>query len=555
MNEATARQITARLEDEHTERKLAANSFEKEKIFAYTAALANEGGGYFILGVDNKAIIRGTRAYIGKKLQRLKLDILSCQHLSRKLRVEIHEFTLDNKRVLIFQVPSRPIGEAVSFKGAYLMRSGESLVPMDDDTLRGIHEERVPDFSASTLPGLGVNDLSSEAIERAKELWVLKTGDASINDMSAIELLKALELVDEAGAITYAALIILGSDMVIRKNAPNCELVWEYRKDPATIQYDFREEFKQPFLLYFDRLWRTIDTRNEVARIQDGFLIRDLKAFNESVIREAVLNAVTHRDYRDQSSVYIRQSSEAIIISNPGGFLQGVTPENIIEISSKPRNRRIAEVFQKLGLVERSGQGADKIFSQTIAEGKGLPDYSASTSHEVTLEIGAQIHDIEFLKYIERITKETDARLSAQDYVLLERIRQKQNIHGLEARLGRLVDFGLVERIGRGRTTRYILSKRYYIAFGKRGEYTRHRGLDKHTNIELVLKHLALHKKGYIKEFEQVLPHASRATINRYLQQLVSNGKVRLVGNPKITRGKNRSYWELVQEQVRLPLE
>lgn len=546
MTEARALAIIHHLEDEHTERKTGFHSYPKEKAFQYIAALANEGGGHLILGVDNDGKITGTAWLQG--IPAFKHEVLSSVNLSRRLRVEIESIILDEKRVVIFTIPGRPIGEAVAYKGAYLMRSGESLVPMDDDTLRRIHDERVPDFSSSTLSDVNLQDLNFDAINRAKQLWELKTGDASIGEMTTLELLKGLELVDENDAITYAGVVLLGNEATIRKYAPNCELVLEYRKDAAEIHYDFREEFKLPFLLYFDQLWNSIDARNELAHIQEGFLIRDLKAFNKGVIREAVLNAITHRDYRDQSSVYIRQSSENIVISSPGGFLQGVTPENIIEISSKPRNRRIAEVFQKLGLVERSGQGADKIFSRTIAEGKGLPDYSASSSHEVNLEIGAQIQDIEFLKYIERVIKETGARLSAQDYVLLEHIRQKKNLHGFETRLGRLVEYGLLERLGRGRTTKYILSKRYYIAFGKRGEYTRHRGLDKRTNIELLVKHLEIHKKGYIKDFEQVLPHASRITINRYLQELALNGKVRLVGNPKITRGKNRSHWELMQE-------
>jgi len=544
MTEAKARQIIARLEDEHTERKLGSSRFDKEKILQYVAAIANETGGYLTLGVDDKGIARGTFAF-RDKVPELKHYIYSCPSLSRRMRVEIDEIEIDGRRILFFQIPSRPRGEAIAYKGAYLMRSGESLVAMDFETLSRISSENMPDYSAQIVAGISLESLDPTAIQKARELWARKTNNNTIMEMSDRELLKGLELVDDMGQVTRAALILLCTPQTAQKFMPSSEIVWEYRRRSTEIQFRAREEYKQAFILYYDQLWQLINSRNEVAHIQEGFIIRDLNAFNEDVIREAVLNAVTHRDYQDQGSVYIRQSGESIVITSPGGFVPGVTPENIIEISSRPRNRRIAEVFQKLGLVERSGQGADKIFQKTIAEGKGLPDYSHSSAYEVVLHIGAQVLDFEFLRYLERVINEGGVSLSVHDYVLLERVRQNIETPSTSTQVQKLIEWGLLERVGHGRATKLILSKRYYVAFGRRGEYTRRRGLDKFTNIELILKHLALHKKGYAKDLEQVLPHLSRPTINRYLKELSVDGKILMVGNPQSTRGKNRSYWEL----------
>ena len=303
-------------------------------------------------------------------------------------------------------------------------------------------------------------------------------------------------------------------------------------------------------MLYFDDLWRQVDARNDVAHIRDGFLIRDIPAFNEEVVREAVLNAVAHRDYQDTASVFVRQSPEHLLIESPGGFVQGVTPENIMEIVSRPRNRRIAEAFQKLGLVERSGQGTDKIFRQTIAAGKGLPDYSGSTTHEVKLQIGAQIQDLEFITYLEKVVQETNVKLSTKDYVLLERVRQGF-YHALTEHPGlqHLVELGLVEKARSGKFTKPMLSKRFYVAFDKRGEYTRQKGLAKNTNLELILSYLEHHKKGYAKDIEQVLPHIARTTINRYFIELTRQGKIEMIGNPHIAVGKERAYWQLKKER------
>lgn len=543
MDETTARRKIANTEDEHTERKTSSSHFDKEKLFSYIAALSNEGGGSLILGVDDNGAITGTEAF--KLVPELKQEILTSVNLSRRLRVEIDELMLDGKRVLIFSIPSRPKGEAIAYKGTYLMRSGSSVVPMNFDTLADISDELVTDFSAEVIEGATIADLDANALSKARELWFLKSQNAHVQSMSDEELLAGLDLGDERG-ITRAGIILLGTLEAIKRYVPNSELVWEYRKYATDIEFAARKDYKQPFVLYFDDLWRQIDARSDVAHVNDGFLIRDIPAFNEEVVREAVLNAVAHRDYRDTGSVFVRQSPEYLLIESPGGFVDGVTPENIIEISSRPRNRRIAEAFQKFGLVERSGQGADKIFRQTIAAGKGLPDYSGSTQHEVKLQVSAQIQDLEFIKYLEKVAQETKVKLSAKDYVVLERVRQ--DIYRTITEhpgLQHLMELGLVEKARSGRFTKPILSKRFYIAFDKRGEYTRQKGLGKNTNLELILKHLTMHRKGYARDIEQVLPHVDRTTINRYLDELAKQGKIEIVGNRYAAHGKGRVHWQL----------
>ena len=109
-----------------------------------------------------------------------------------------------------------------------------------------------------------------------------------------------------------------------------------------------------------------------------------MPAFNEDVVREALLNAVAHREYSNGQSVFVRQFPNRLEIISPGGFSGGVTAENIITRQHQ-RNQCIAEAFQRCGLVERSGQGADLMFRTCIQEGKSHPDYSQSDSYRVML--------------------------------------------------------------------------------------------------------------------------------------------------------------------------
>lgn len=255
--------------------------------------------------------------------------------------------------------------------------------------------------------------------------------------------------------------------------------------------------------------------------------IRDIYYFNEEVIREALLNTVCHRDYQLSGSVIIKQYPRQLVIENPGGFSSGITPENIIHRHS-PRNRRIAEVFQKCGLVERSGQGADKIFRKTIEESKPLPDYSKSDSYSVTLLLKSEIQDVHFLQFFDKVISEKQISFSIDDLLLLEQLRQNlqpepkfhENIH-------RLIENGIVEVFSRGRGTKYILTKKFYTQVGQKGVYTRRRGLENIEKKELILKHISNHQKGNMGEFQQIFPNLTRYQIHTLLKSLKKEGKIK----------------------------
>lgn len=531
-------------ENEHIEFKSVQNNFHFEDLLKYICALSNEGGGKLVLGVNNQRQIVGTAVF--NDIEKLKIDVLHSQKVSRKVRIDVEELEQDGKRVLIIAVPTRPKGEAIAFHGAYFMRSGQSLVPMDSQTLKKIFNEYEDDFSAEVCNGVTFEDLDKDTIKRLKELWSKKSGNLDILRLEDRQALIDLGLIVDS-LVTYAAIILTGKKEIIDRYLRNAEIIWEYRKDISSIEYQDRVDFREPFLLYFDKLWDKINSRNEIYPIQEGLFVFDIKAFNEEVIREAVLNAISHRDYKDQGSSFIKQYPTKIEIISPGGFLPGITPVNIIEVASKPRNRLIIEVLQKIGFVERSGQGVDKIFKQTIREGKGIPDYNGSTDFCVKLVIDAVVRDKKFVKYLERISNETRIYLSVTDLIVLEKIKNGEIISERTRELKRFLENGFVEKVGRGRGTKFILSKRYYEYFGKKGEYTRRKGLDKEANKLLIIEHLKNYKKGYIEDFVEALRDIPRYTINRYLRELKDGGKIEFVGNPRIVKGDNKAFWRLKQ--------
>jgi ATP-dependent DNA helicase RecG len=504
-------------ENECIEFKEAKADFSFDKLAKYCAALSNEGGGRLILGITDKKprLIVGTQAF--HDLNRCKLS------LTQKLRqrIDIQEMELPRGRVLIFHAPARPRGDAIEYEGAYWMRAGESLVPMTKDLLKRIFAEIDPDFSEQICKDASMDHLDPAAIEVLRILWQRNSGNEDIASLPVFQLLSDAELIlDEK--ITYAALILLGKHQALRTFLPQAEVVFEYRsgEEPGPAQQ--RIEHTQGFLLFFDELWSTINLRNDKQHFQDGFVMLSIPTFNEKVVREAVLNAVAHRDYKSAGSVFVRQFPRRIEIQSPGGFPHGISAENILW-KQYPRNRRIAEVFLKCGLVERSGQGANLMFKETICQGKSLPNFSYTDETQVFLTLPGDIQDTHFLRFLEKVGQERLKGFSIEDFLILDLVHREESIPmKWQPNVKRLLSAGIIQKFSRGRGVRYLFSRKYYDFIGKSGTYTHKRGLDRETHKELLLKHIVAHKQtgSRLQELMQVLPMLSKDQVQTLIKEL-----------------------------------
>ncbi len=520
--------LTAPTENEHLEFKEARNRYDFEKLVSYCAALANEGGGHMILGVTDRIPrqVVGTAAF--ENLERTKAGLLERLHL----RIFVEEVAHPKGRVLVFDVPSRPIGMPVQHKGTYWMRGGEDLVSMTPDMLKRIFDESGPDYSAEICPHATMADLQPEAIERFRTIWWRRSGNDALKELTPSQLLEDAELLVD-GCITMAALILLGTPKALSRHLAQAEIVYEYRSSEASIPYQQRKEFREGFFLIHDQLWETVNLRNDLYQYQDGLFRHEIPTFNEAVVREAVLNAVSHRDYRLGGSVFIRQYPARLEIVSPGGFPDGITVDNILWRQS-PRNRRIAEVFSKCGLVERSGQGANRMFEECIKESKPMPDFSDTDDFQVSLTLRGDVQDPLFLQFLEKVGDRVQASFTTKDFLLLDYIHKEKNIPPeLVERIPRLLDLGVIDRAGKGR---YVLSKRFYAMAGAKGVYTRKKGLDRDTNKALLLKHIRENQTtgSHFQEFIQVLPSLSVDEVKTLIKEMKKDGKIHVVGR---TRG------------------
>ena len=189
--------------------------------------------------------------------------------------------------------------------------------------------------------------------------------------------------------------------------------------------------------------------------------------------------------------------------------------------------------------MERAGQGADRIFEESIKQSKALPDFTHTDEYQVALTLDGQIQDESFLRFLGKLDKKILASFTVIDFLALDYVHKEKSIPSeppeLKIQLKHLISLGVVESIGRGRSTRYMLCQKYYLYAGKSGVYTRKRGLDRNTNKELLLKHIRVNKieGARLADLLQVLPSLSENQVQSLLRELRAEECIHVRGKTK----------------------
>lgn len=494
-------------------------------ILGYVTALCNEKGGSLVIGMEDKYPhkVVGTRQNENSTGE-LEANIYRDTGIRPKI-YELYEDEAEKKgRVLVIDVPSRPAGTVFKFEDVPLMRVGEELKPMSDEVYLSIIQENEPDFSQQICRDATLNELDPDALSVLKEKYAKKQNNPIFLTLSNRQILSDLQLITDEG-VTNAAVILLGKENFIKRVYPQASVMLEYRHSESQITFDNRISYSQPFFIMIDRLWHDIDLRNGKFQIKEGPYIFDVPYFNEEVIRESINNAITHRDYTRHSETVIKQYPQKLIVTNAGGFPHGVTIDNILTVPSTPRNRLLADVLSKTGIVERSGQGIDKIFYRTLSEGKEAPDYSGSDAFNVELILSAIIQDKAFALFIESVQQNLaeDNKLSVFEIVVLDKIRRNEKTTALDkAVIKQLMDRNLIEKRGKTNGIHYILCRSYYEFTGNTAEYSKKSDWNTSQVTSIIIPFLTKYNKAKMGDFVKLLDgHLTRRQVRVYIQHMV----------------------------------
>ena len=517
-------------EGEHYQFKEAKNRFDSNEAARCCCALANCGGGKLVFGITDKRPRQVVGSLAFDQPERTRKGLID----KLKVMVDFQLYDANGKRVLVFDVASRPLGLPVQVDGVAWWYEGDSLIPLPEETRRKIYEETGFDFSGSICASAKIEDLDNDAIDVFRTKWMEKSGNKRLASLSIEQLLRDCEAITDEG-ITYAALILFGKHEALGKYLPQSEIVFEYRSSNASGPANQREEFRVGFFACHNRIWELINLRNDTQHYQEGFFVYDIPTFNERVVREAILNAVSHRNYQMVGSVFIRQYRDKLVIESPGGLPNGISLDNILD-RQVPSNRRIAEILSLCGLVERSGQGMNLMYEISIMEAKQLPDFTGTDDCFVCLSLNGLVLDKRMLSLINKIGNERLENLTTVDFLTIDALYHERRLNeNFRGRLKHLTEMGIVEHVGRNK---YVLARSLYTAVGKSGTHTRIVGLDRDTNKELLVKHIREKEaEGTpFKELQQVLPGHNRGQIQVLLRDLRKEGRIHCIGKTNAAR-------------------
>ena len=266
--------------------------------------------------------------------------------------------------------------------------------------------------------------------------------------------------------------------------------------------------------------------------------------YSERALREALANALIHRDYQRLGAVHFQWHPDRIEVSSPGSFPEGVRLDNLLVTAPRPRNPLLADAFKRAGIVERTARGIDTIFYEQLRNGRPAPSYDRSDAASVTVVIPGGDANLDFVRLL--VTESQSGRLLGVDELLLlnalwrdrsfvtegaARLVQKPEADA-RATLHRLVEAGLVEERGQKRGRTWHLSAAAYRALGDKAGYVRQRGFEPLQQEQMVLQYVDKHGRITRREAAElcrVASHQARDLLGR----LVGRGKLVLKGARK----------------------
>jgi ATP-dependent DNA helicase RecG len=432
--------------------------------------LANARGGVILLGIaDRKRTRREAIHGVGENVDPRELRRKIYDGTEPHILVEIDEILEPEGRILAIRVP-RGLPPHTTSEGLAKIRIGKECKPLTGpDLARLVASGGQVDPTAETLPGSTLADLDADVLKLVRRYIVTDGQKPELAVLRDEELLANLGL-QVAGEVTLAAVLLAGTSTALARWAPSHEIVFLHFRRGA--QYDARHDLKGPILLALESLQRFFEAHLRVTPVQaDLFTEIQVPDLTGWAAREAVLNALVHRDYFLRQSVYVEVHPGKTLVSSPGGFIGGVTPENVLRHPPVRRNPLLASACQALGLVNRAGLGVDRLYLDLLRLGKGMPRYEADEA-TVRLTLPTRTHE-GFVRFVTREQRE-GRRLDLDDLILLRSLAERGEIDRWSAakalqleedeaadRLVTLRERGYLQPRGRGRGTCYRLARIY----------------------------------------------------------------------------------------------
>ncbi|MFT4296074.1 MAG: putative DNA binding domain-containing protein [Micropruina sp.] len=535
------------------EQEFKRGSINDRELTEAVVCLANGSGGMMLVGVEDDGTVTGARARHGAVTDPYRLAA-TIQNLTEPAHpVKVRLVDRDDGQVIVITVPPADPGPIATKNGLYVKRALGSdgrpqCVPMTPHEIvsmglvtRGI------DYATSRAAEAVIADLDPAEFDRFRRLCSRSPGQEGLSRLSDRDILRALGLSPGDTVVSLGAVLLFGTRQAIQRWVPTAEFLFQdLRKGPSATSV----RLQGPLFQVTDELERLLELRNTSTELMAGLVRIDLDLIPEITRREAVANALVHRDYTELGPTSVRITDSHLVVSSPGGFPPGVTVDNILD-QSRPRSPILADAFQRAGIVDRKGKGVNEMFESQLRAGRDTPDYSGSTSSMVTVSVPLGTSDLDLVRFLLtfendrqrpltldelRVVHEVKAGGSATNSELGETLRLAPS--AIRSATARLVESGVLEARGGGRNRRVHLTARFYDLAQDRNAYVRIKAMDPLQQEQMVTE--------YVRTFGRItrsqaanLCQLSPVEAGSLLKRLVAKGVLRLIGT------RRAAYYQL----------
>ena len=401
------------------------------------------------------------------------------------------------------------------------------------------------DFSAQAVPEATVADLDSVERERLRNIIRAYRGEQNLLELNDSELDSALQLVtivNGESVPTLTGMLLIGKKDRLKMLVPTAESAIQIMQG---TDVKVNESYTLPLLAAFEKISGYVEAWNREQEMEVGLFRISIPDIDKRAFRESLVYAFCHRDYSMLGRVRVQLDDEGMTISNPGGFIEGVSINNLLYAEPHGRNPVLADALKRIGLAERTGRGIDRIYEGSLLFGRLLPDYSESTERLVKLFIPKSLPDKAFVKMITEEQKKRGHSLSIHYLLVLNSLKTNHRATVMEiaeeinsdstrvkVAVESLVEMGLVEAKGTGRGRYYVLSSGVYKKSDNVVGYVRQTDIDKLRYEELIIK--LAKEQGYVTRGNVAeLLNLSPPQAYRIIMKLKNKGLLELQGSGK----------------------
>ena len=495
-------------ESEVVEFKEAKSNYSFNDIGKYFSALSNEANlrglqeSWLIFGISDKKEFVGTEFRKQGGLQNLKREIVNGTN-ERLTFMEIYELSMNKHRIIAFQIPPAIRGIPTTWQGAAYAREHESVCPLPMNKVDLVRSQIGMDWSKEIVEDASIEDLDTDAIKRARELFSKRQSDRK----KAQEILKKLsdiEVLNKAGItikgkITRTALLLLGkSESSHYFDGFIPRITWTlYNADNSVKAY---EHFDMPMLLAVDKAYSKIrNVKYSYIAGQQTLFPDEVDQYEPELIKEIINNCIAHQDYRLRGKINVEEFEDKLVFINEGAFIPE-TIEQALEPGYKPpyyRNVFLCNAMVNLYMIDTNSMGIPMMYQIQRDKCFPLPTYDLNTINRVKVTVYGKILDRNYTQLLY-----SNDELDMKTVFLLDKVQKKEVISKESFKV--LKKLGLVE----GRYPNVFVSFKVADIVGQKAAYVRNKGLDDDICKQLIIKALQSMGEASKQELMEVLEKA-----------------------------------------------